>query len=222
MAFAPSATFILLSVRARLNMLKRGAQEHTQIAEVERGLHRGEGGLMGVALHPDFTQNGWLHVSFTTTSFLRTVNQVVRITMRDGRMDDRTVILDDLPGSHVQNGSRLVFGPDGCLYISAGDATAWDKAQRLDNLGGKILRMRDEGSIPNDNPYGPHSPLFAIGVRNPQGLAFDPVSGRLFETEHGPSGFEGRGGGGDEVNIIEGGKKLRLARYNAQNSASWS
>ncbi len=206
MAFAANGDLYFTERPGRLNVLKKGARVHTVIAEVEGVLHRGEGGLMGLALHPAFTQNGWLYVSFTTTSFLRTVNQVVRFTLQNGGLIDRTVIIDDLPGSHVHNGSRLIFGPDGHLYISTGDATAWDTAQKLNNLGGKILRIRDDGSIPKDNPFGPESPLFAAGVRNPQGLAFDPVGGRLFETEHGPSGFEGRGGGGDEVNIIGRGK----------------
>jgi glucose/arabinose dehydrogenase len=104
---------------------------------------------------------------------------------------------------------RCDFGPDGKLYISAGDSTDWELAQKQDSLAGKILRVNDDGTIPPDNPFinqkNVRPEIWATGVRNPQGLAWQPDSNLLFETEHGPSGFDGPGGG-DEVNIIEKGK----------------
>ena len=206
MRFAPNGDLYFTERPGRLNLLPRGATKHRTIARVEGVRARGEGGLMGLALHPRFTENGWIYMSLTTSSFLRTQNQVVRYTLKDGKLEERTVIIDELPGSSVHNGCRLAFGADGSLFVSTGDATDWDSAQKLDNYGGKILRVTDEGIIPADNPFGAKSPIYAVGVRNPQGLVFDPVSGWLFETEHGPSGFEGRGGGGDEVNIIKAGE----------------
>jgi len=105
---------------------------------------------------------------------------------------------------------RCRFGPDGKLYVATGDSTNWNLAQQTDSLAGKVLRLNDDGLIPPDNPFvgsKAFSPeIWTYGNRNPQGLAWQPGTGLLFETEHGPSGFEGKGIGGDEVNILEAGK----------------
>jgi glucose/arabinose dehydrogenase len=105
---------------------------------------------------------------------------------------------------------RCRFGPDGKLYITAGDSTDWNLAQELGSLAGKVLRLNDDGTIPADNPFvgkpKVRPEIWTYGMRNPQGIAWQPGSGLAFETEHGPSGFEGRGGGGDEVNILEAGR----------------
>jgi len=110
-----------------------------------------------------------------------------------------TIILDDLPVGPAccHNGGRLAFGPDGKLYVSLGDAQSSELAQEVGRLNGKILRVNPDGSIPADNPF-PASPVFALGIRNPFGLAFDPVTGLLLITENGPSGH-------DEINVIRAG-----------------
>jgi len=188
----------------RLQVLKAGATKPTLIANVAGVLHRGEGGLMGLALHPSFASNGWIYLSLTSSNHGNIANKVVRWKMVDEKLTEPTDIVRDLPGASVHNGCRIRFGPDGRLYITTGDAADRERAQDKKSLGGKILRLNDDGTIPADNPT-PGSPIFAIGVRNPQGLDFHPTMGLLFETEHGPSGFDGPGGG-DEVNIIEAGK----------------
>jgi glucose/arabinose dehydrogenase len=107
---------------------------------------------------------------------------------------------------------RARFGPDGKLYVTTGDSTDWELAQRLDSLAGKTLRLNDDGSIPQDNPFigtpGARTGMWSYGHRNAQGLAWQPGSGLMFQTEHGPSSFEGKGSGGDEVNIVERGQNL--------------
>jgi glucose/arabinose dehydrogenase len=188
----------------RLQVLRKGAKAPLLIAALDEVRPQGEGGLMGLALHPEFEKNGYIYVSYTCRDRRGPANKVVRYRLKGSALADRKEIITNIPGSVVHNGCRIKFGPDGKLYITTGDAADREIAQDLGSLGGKILRVNDDGSIPSDNP-DPSSPIYTFGMRNPQGLAWHPDSGVLFETEHGPSGFDGPGGG-DEVNIIEPGK----------------
>ncbi len=187
----------------RLSLLKKGEKKHVLIDSIEGVIEQGEGGLMGLALHPDFETNGWIYVSLTCRFKGSLANTVVRYTLKNGVLTAKRAIVDYLPGSAVHNGCRLKFGPDGKLYVTTGDAADRKISQDIASLGGKILRLNDDGSIPTDNP-NPKSPIFALGVRNPQGIAWHPEKGLMFETEHGPSGFDAPGGG-DEVNLIVAG-----------------
>ena len=156
----------------------------------------GEGGLLGLALHPDFENNALIYLYLTTRSTSGLVNQVVQYRLQDDRLSNRTVILDGILASSNHDGGRMVFGPDGMLYITTGDAEQPDLAQDTRSLNGKILRINPDGSIPPDNPFG--NAVFSYGHRNPQGLAWD-AAGRLWSTEHGPSGLQS---GFDELNLI--------------------
>lgn len=160
---------------------------------------RGESGLLGLAVHPDFADNNWIYLYQTTDAESELQNKVLRFVYEAGELSDRTVILDGILGAPYHDGGRIAFGPDDFLYIATGDATEPGLAQRTDNLEGKILRVSDDGSIPDDNPFG--NAVFSYGHRNPQGLAWDD-SGRLFITEHGRSGARS---GLDEVNLIRAG-----------------
>jgi glucose/arabinose dehydrogenase len=161
----------------------------------------GEGGLLGLALHPDFANNHWLYLYLTSKDTGSLTNRVERYTYNaDHSVSDRIVILEGIKGSANHDGGRIRFGPDGFLYITTGDAGSPQRAQDPQALEGKILRLTDEGKVPAANPWG--SPVYTIGHRNPQGLAWDS-QGRLWATEHGPSGAET---GNDELNLIEAGK----------------
>ena len=122
---------------------------------------------------------------------------------------ERKIILDNIPAAQYHAGCRLRFGPDGKLYVTTGDATERALAQRLDSLAGKTLRLNDDGTVPQDNPFvgraNARPEIWSFGHRNAQGLDFQPETNLMFQTEHGPSGFDGPGGG-DEVNIVEKGK----------------
>jgi glucose/arabinose dehydrogenase len=168
----------------------------------------GEGGLMSIVLHPQFASNHFLYLSYVYNSDNQYV-RVVRYREAPNGFVDRKVIVEGIPAAQYHAGCRLRFGPDGKLYITTGDATRRDLAQKLDSLAGKILRLNDDGSVPTDNPFvgqtGARPEIWSYGHRNPQGLDFQPGTNLIFETEHGPSGFDGPGGG-DEVNIVEKGK----------------
>ncbi len=157
----------------------------------------GEGGLLGLALHPDFRENSFLYLYYTYQDGGRIFNKVVRYLLVERKLIDPKVIIESIPGSGNHNGGRIKFGPDGFLYITTGDAQNPNLAQDISSLAGKILRVADDGSFPEGNPF-PGSPVYSFGHRNPQGLAWDEKR-RLFETEHGARGK-------DELNLVEPGK----------------
>lgn len=183
-----------LLVTERPGTLKRvgTGQRSYEIDGVE---HIGEGGLLGLALHPDFAQNRWLYIYQTTETEGGLINRVDRYQLRNDQLSDRETVFDTIPGALYHDGGRIAFGPEGYLYITTGDAGNPDLAQDRDSLAGKILRINDDGSIPSDNPFG--TAVYTYGHRNPQGLAWDN-QGRLWQTEHGPSG-------NDELNLIRPG-----------------
>ncbi len=167
---------------------------------IEGVAHVGEGGLLGMALHPDFKKNQLIYLYATTSVSGALRNRVESYRFENDKLSDRKVILENIPGSKYHDGGRIKFGPDGDLYITTGDAEQSQLAQDKNSLAGKILRVKDDGSIPSDNPFG--NATYSYGHRNPQGLAWDN-QGRLWATEHGPSGAQT---GYDELNLIEKGK----------------
>lgn len=170
-----------------------------KVITVEGVYHVGEGGLLGMALHPDFERTRWIYLYLTTKIPEGFANRVERYYFESDRLTERTVIIDSIPGAAYHDGGRIAFGPDGYLYITTGDAGNEDSAQDINSLAGKILRIRDDGTIPRDNPFG--NAVYSYGHRNSQGLAWDEQN-RLWATEHGRSGVFS---GFDELNLIEKG-----------------
>ncbi|MEV4277924.1 PQQ-dependent sugar dehydrogenase [Actinoplanes xinjiangensis] len=150
----------------------------------------GEGGVLGLAIGPDFATDRWLYIYHTSA----TDNRIVRIRYDQTlRTDTLEVLLTGIPRNKYHNGGRLRFGPDGMLYAAAGDGQDPDQAQDLASLGGKVLRLRPDGGVPSDNPFA-GSYVWSYGHRNPQGLAFDS-QGRLWQQEFGNNVM-------DETNIV--------------------
>lgn len=157
----------------------------------------GEAGLMGLALHPNFSQNHLMYVYHTYAKNGGLYNKVLMLTEKNNKIVNSKIILDGIPASDSNNGGRIKFGPDGKLYVSTGDSETPELAQNTKSLAGKLLRLNDDGTIPDDNPI-PESPVYSYGHRDIQGFAWHPITKKLYASEHGPAG-------NDEVNIIEPG-----------------
>jgi len=156
------------------------------------------GGLLGIAVHPNFNDNHFLYVYYTYEEDGKLWNKILRITESENKLQDAITILDKIPGSKFSNSGVLKFGPDGKLYATTGiTSDSSHESQNIESLEGKVLRLNDDGTIPDDNPF-PDSAVFSYGHRNPQGMAWD-LSGNLFVTEMGPTK-------NDEINLIISGK----------------
>jgi glucose/arabinose dehydrogenase len=196
-AFGANGRILFTERPGRVRAIENGQLRSEPLLSLTNVVATGEAGLMGMALHP---REPYVYLCYATGDLH---DVVVRYRDTGTALVEPRTIIADIPAARFHAGCRLKFGPDRKLYVTTGDATNGEIAQDLSSLGGKILRINDDGSIPSDNPR-PNSPIWTYGHRNPQGIDWDPKSGLLFETEHGPSGFDG-GTGGDEVNIIERG-----------------
>ncbi len=185
-------------VTERSGTLKRigGSNQVYNVSGVE---HVGEGGLLGLAIHPEFAQNRYIYIYQTTKAGGGLVNRVDRYRYSESGLSEKFTIIDNITGAPNHDGGRLAFGPDKLLYITTGDAGQEDAAQDTNSLAGKILRLKGDGNLPADNPFG--NAVYSYGHRNPQGIAWDD-KGRLWATEHGRSGLES---GFDELNLIKKG-----------------
>jgi aldose sugar dehydrogenase len=208
-AFLPSGSMLFTERPGRVRIIENGKLRPEPVYLVPDVEPSSESGLMDITLHPSFTTNNYVYLAYAYNKDGKR-DKVVRYTYSGGQFTEPRIIIEDIPAAPNHAGMRCRFGPDGKFYIATGDSTKWELAQKLDSLAGKILRLNDDGTVPQDNPFvnqaAARPEIWAYGVRNPQGLAWQPGTNLLFETEHGPSGFEGKGGGGDEVNIIERGK----------------
>ena len=184
--------------------IKNGNLEDQPLFVFKEVSTQSEEGLMGMVLDPEFTLNGKIYVCLAYSNENTLFDKVVQMKYEKNSLEQEKVLIDKIPAAQFHAGCRLGFGPDKMLYITTGDATDKEIAQDKASLGGKILRISSDGSIPSDNPIK-NSPIYSLGHRNPQGIDWDPVSGNLFSTEHGPSVFDGPAGG-DEINFIQKGE----------------
>ena len=208
--FTPDGRMIFTERPGRVRVYEGGRLRPEPLAVISDAVANEESGLMGLTLHPRFGENKFLYLAYAYRGgggeqFVR----VVRFRDNGNALADQKLIIEGIPAAKYHAGTRLAFGPDAKLYVTTGDATDRNLAQRLDSLAGKTLRLNDDGTVPPDNPFvnqkGARPEIYTLGHRNAQGLDFQPGSGLMFQTEHGPSGFDGPGGG-DEVNIVERGK----------------
>ena len=205
-AFLPNGDMLVTERPGRLRIVRKGVLDAEPIAGVPQVWATGQGGLLEVLPHPQFAQNSFLYLTYSkpcqekgaTTALFR------------GKFDGKALteardlfVADNCAAGNPHFGSKLAFARDGMLYMTIGERGDRVRAQNTNSHGGKILRLKDDGTVPPDNPFvgkAEHKPeIYSYGHRNPQGLAFHPETGVLYSTEHGPQG-------GDELNIIQAGK----------------
>lgn len=199
LVFLPDKRALVSERPGTIRLIKNGRLQKKAYAKLAVA-HVGEGGLMGLALHPEFPGQPYIYAMHTYEKGGTLYNRVIRLRDHGKTGVFDRVIIDDIPGGRFHNGGRIAFGPDRMLYITTGETFRSELSQDRSSLGGKLLRVDPEGHVPEGNPYN-KSPVYSYGHRNPQGIAWQPGTGRLFESEHGPSGEFGRFSN-DEINII--------------------
>lgn len=189
---------ILVSERSGSVVKINGVGSTTRLS-LETPYSRGEGGLLGMALDPEFEKNRYIYTYETYREDGEILNRVVRFKYLENDFAEPFVVIDDIPGASYHDGGRIRFSSGGLLYITTGDSGREELAQDRRSLAGKILRVFPDGRIPEGNPFG--NEVYSYGHRNPQGIDWDE-EGRLWSTEHGRTGVLS---GFDELNLIEAG-----------------
>jgi len=206
-AFLPDGDMLVTERAGRLRLIRDGQLEQIPVGGTPNVKITVLGGLLDVLLHPEFSSNRIVYLSYAKG---REEDDLSTTALARARLNADTLVgLEDIfianswSQSPTNFGGRMTFGEDGKLYMTIGERQEETRAQDLMDHGGKVIRLNEDGSVPADNPFIGNDAvlpeIFAYGIRSPQGLAFNPWTGDLWENEHGPLG-------GDEINIIEAGK----------------
>lgn len=214
-AWLPDGSALVTERPGRLRIIRDGQLDPKPVEGVPEVLVYGQGGLLDVALHPEFARNRWIYLTYANGTREANRTTLARARLSDGRLEALEVLFENpdakADGQHF--GSRLLWLPDGTLLMSIGDGGnpplsfrgehIRRQAQRLETCFGKILRLREDGSVPDDNPFvntpGARPEIYTYGHRNIQGLALDAATGQVWASEHGARG-------GDELNQIVAGQ----------------
>jgi glucose/arabinose dehydrogenase len=215
-AFTSPDRMLFTERAGRVRQVRKGVLVNEPLAVIEGVVHiGGENGLMGMCLDPDYSENKFIYLAYGYSK-LENGNdsdiRVVRYTDTGNALENATVIIKGFPSGSNHAGCRVRFGPDKKLYITTGERYKRALAQDMTSLGGKILRINADGTIPSDNPFvgaevkakGTRPEIWSFGHRNPQGLDWQPGTGELYSSEHGPSGSDAPGGGDEFNHVIKG------------------
>lgn len=202
MVFLPDNSMLVTERKGTVRLITPdGKLQEKPVVTLTQVNQIGEGGLHGIALHPEFSQNNFLYLYYTyANDENNTLNRVSRFSYSNGSLQNEQIIVDAIPGASNHDGGRIRFGPDNYLYITTGDAQEPSLSQNRNSLAGKILRVTDSGEPAPGNPL--NTRIYSYGHRNPQGIVWDD-KGQLFATEHGRSGIQS---GLDELNLIQAGE----------------
>jgi aldose sugar dehydrogenase len=223
--FAPDGRMFFTERPGRVRVIENGKLRAAPFFTVPDIEPSGESGLMGMALHPKFSENHFVYLAYAYKTGGNQFVRVARYRETGETLTEARTIIEQIPASRYHSGTRLRFGPDGKLYITTGDARNQSQAQKLEAIGGKTLRLNDDGTVPADNPFvnrpGARPEIWTYGHRNSQGMDWQPGSDLMFQTEHGPTIIDGvslfgKRTGGDEVNIVERGKNYGWAKISHQ------
>jgi len=209
MAWLPDGDMLVTERAGSLRLVRDGVLLPDAVTGVPEVFARGQGGLMDVVLHPDFAANRLVYLTYSKPKGENSTTALIRARYENGRLEDVEELFEAQTSGRGHYGSRIAFTGDGYLFMSVGERQAPSSgdleahpAQDLSNHHGVIVRLHDDGRVPDDNPFvgqeGALPEIWSYGHRNPQGLVFDAESGNLYATEHGPQG-------GDEVNLIQPG-----------------
>jgi glucose/arabinose dehydrogenase len=206
LAFLPDGRMLVTERPGKLRIVGKDGAKSEPLKGVPEVLAEGQGGLLDVALDPNFAENGLVYLSYSEPGEDDTSGTAVaRGKLGTGGIENVEVIFRQTPKTDddLHYGSRLAFAPDGTLFVTLGERFKFAPAQDLSTTLGKVVRINPDGSVPEDNPFvgqdGKLPEIYSYGHRNPQGAAIHPETGKLWENEFGPLG-------GDELNIIEPGK----------------
>lgn len=200
--FLPDGKMIFTERGGRVSILENGMPKVVGNIDV---VEIGESGLLGIAVDPEFNTNKFIYLHNTGQNR----NMVSRFILNE-RLENETILIDNIPGAQIHNGGRIKFGPDGKLYVTTGDANNRVLAQDTNSLAGKILRLNKDGSVPEDNPFGNY--VYSYGLRNPQGITWNPLTNEMYSSDHGATK-------NDEINIILKGGNYGWPIYEGNESA---
>jgi glucose/arabinose dehydrogenase len=204
LTFLPNNDLLVTERDGEIRIIRDGQLLDQMVNGVPEVFANGQGGLFEIELHPDYENNGWLYIIYAAPGEGGGNTAITRARLSGFDLIDQKVIFQAQPyfdgGNHF--GGRMSFDSEGYLYFSVGERGRKENAQMLTNHCGKILRIKDDGSIPDDNPFinspGAKPEIYTFGNRNPQGMDVHPVTGKIWTHEHGPMG-------GDEINIVKAG-----------------
>ncbi len=222
LAFLPNGDMLVSELTGKLRVIRNGKLVADAVEGVPESLYGGQGGLMDVVLHPDYTNNQLVYLSLSVGTAEASALRVVRGRFTGTALENVSTVFEAAPKKHglVHYGARMTFLPDTTLLINVGDGfDLREQAQNKGNHFGSIVRVTDSGKVPSDNPFvgddSAQPEIFTYGHRNHQSIAYDATSGKIYQTEHGPRG-------GDELNLIEAGQNYGwpLASYGIDYSGA--
>jgi len=197
--FLPDSNMLFTERPGRVRLMDKSGLKEAPVLTIPDVEVRGKMGLLALCLHPSFSINSFIYLAYNYRENNATFLRIARYTYTNNSLIHPQVIIEKIPGVFNHSGCRLKFGPDKKLYITTGDADVPRLAQDLKALNGKTLRLNDDGAIPADNPFiksdTARKEIWTYGHRNSQGIAFQPGTDFLYNSEHGPTG-------GDEINIV--------------------